>query len=103
MKFTVIQNANNEILEHFETYEAAQEYLEDLLSYPPYSIIETEDKPPVKLIGEDGNIFAILLKCKRALEEEGEKDKAEEMAHRVTNSESYDQALSIVMEYVEPL
>jgi len=59
------------------------------------------DKPRVKLVGTDGNIFAILGRCKQALKEVGQPDEAEEMAQRVFKATSYDEALGICLEYIE--
>lgn len=58
-------------------------------------------KPVAKLIGEDGNIFNLIGIASRSLKAAGQKDKATEMSQRVMSSGSYDEALSIIMEYVE--
>lgn len=58
------------------------------------------DKITVKLIGEDGNIFFIMGKVSKALKRNGQNSEAEEMCNRITNSHSYNEALAIVMEYV---
>lgn len=57
-------------------------------------------KPTVKLVGEDGNIFNILGKCAKALKDAGQKEKATELTNKVFASSSYEEALSICMEYV---
>ena len=59
------------------------------------------DKPRVKLVGTDGNIFAILGRCKQALKNAGQPDRAEELAQRVFKATSYDEALGICQEYVD--
>ena len=59
------------------------------------------DKPRINLIGEDGNVFAILGRAGRALRQAGMADEAKEMFDRVTNCGSYDEALNIISEYVE--
>ena len=59
------------------------------------------EKPKMNLIGEDGNIFAILGRARRALRQAGMADEAKEMFDRVTSCGSYDEALNIVSEYVE--
>ena len=59
------------------------------------------NKPRVKLVGTDGNIFAILGRCKQALKDAGQPDQAEEMAQRVFKATSYDEALAICQEYVD--
>ena len=58
-------------------------------------------KPKAKLIGADGNIFNLIGIASRSLKRAGQNDKATEMSKRVMNSGSYDEALSIIMEYVE--
>ena len=58
-------------------------------------------RPKMQLIGQDGNIFAIMGRASRLLKNAGQSDKAKEMCARVTASQSYSEALSIVSEYVE--
>ena len=57
--------------------------------------------PKMKLIGQDGNIFAIMGRASRLLKNAGQSDKAKEMCNRVMASKSYNAALAIVSEYVE--
>ena len=61
------------------------------------------DKPTCKLIGENGNIFNLIGIASRTLKQSGLKEQAEEMQKRIMNGEagSYDEALQIIMEYVE--
>lgn len=58
-------------------------------------------KPTVTFTGEDGNIYNLLGIASRALKKVSQRDKATEMRSRVTKSKSYDEALLIIMEYVE--
>lgn len=58
-------------------------------------------RPKMRLAGMDGNIFAILGNASRLLRRDGQADRAKEMADRVFASGSYEQALSIISEYVE--
>ena len=58
-----------------------------------------EIKPKAKLIGADGNVFNLLAICKRALRRHP--NAFNELWERVQNSSSYDEALQIMMEYVE--
>ncbi len=60
-------------------------------------------KPTCKLIGENGNIFNLLGIASRALKENDLISQAEEMKYRIISGEagSYDEALHIIMEYVE--
>ncbi len=58
-------------------------------------------KPTVKLIGEDGNIFYIIGKVSKALTRAGKYESALKMQKKIQASKSYDEALCIVMDYVE--
>ncbi len=58
-------------------------------------------KPTVKLSGEDGNIFSIVGRCRRALNRAGQSALADEMSEKVKAAGSYDEALQIVMGYVD--
>ena len=58
-------------------------------------------KPKVKLIGENGNICNLMAIASRALKEAGMREEAKEMFEKITKSKSYDEALRILMEYVE--
>lgn len=60
----------------------------------------TSTKPIVK--GPvDGNIFAIVGACHRALRKAEMGDKCDELSEKVLSSESYDAALRVCMDYVE--
>lgn len=54
----------------------------------------------VKLVGEDGNAFAILGKVKKALERAGHKELAEQYMKEATAGD-YDNLLRVTMDYVE--
>lgn len=58
-------------------------------------------RPKMQLIGQDGNIFAIMGRASRLLKNAGQSDKAKEMCDRVTAGQSYSEALNIISEYVE--
>lgn len=59
------------------------------------------EKPMAKLIGANGNVFNLMGIASRALKQAGQNDKATEMTSRVMSCGSYDEALAIMMEYVE--
>ena len=59
------------------------------------------EKPSVKLVGTDGNIFAVVGRCARVLREAGQADQAKEMTESVSKARSYDEALGICMRYVD--
>ena len=63
--------------------------------------VQMTQRPKMKLLGEDGNIFAIMGRASLLLKNAGQSDTAKEMCDRVTASQSYSEALSIVSEYVE--
>ena len=59
-------------------------------------------KPRCRLIGENGNIFNLMGIVSRTLKEAGETEKADEMIKRITSgAKSYDEALAMLMEYVD--
>lgn len=58
-------------------------------------------KPKVKLVGQDGNVFNLLGICSRALSKAGMQEQAKEMKRKAFSSSSYDEALSIMMEYCD--
>ena len=59
------------------------------------------DKPKCKLIGENGNIFNLVGIAQRTLKKNGLEEQGKEMIKRIAESQSYDQALTIIGEYVE--
>ena len=64
-------------------------------------LLNRPKKPKMQLIGQDGNIFAIMGRATRLLKSSGQGEKAKEMRDRVMSCDSYQKALSIVSEYVE--
>ena len=64
-------------------------------------LLNRPKKPKMQLIGQDGNIFAIMGRASRLLKSSGQGDKAKEMRDRAMSCDSYQKALSIVSEYVE--
>lgn len=62
------------------------------------------NKPTARISGEDGNIYAIIARASKALKSAGLKDEAAEMEMRIIDNEepqNYDEAISIVLEYVK--
>ena len=59
-------------------------------------------RPMCPIIGADGNIFNLLGIASRTLKNNGMADEAKEMYDRVTSSGSYNEALCIISEYVDP-
>ena len=55
----------------------------------------------MQLLGMDGNVFAVMARASKLLQENGQGQEAKEMIARVQKSENYYQALHIISEYVE--
>ena len=64
-------------------------------------LLNRPKKPKMQLIGQDGNIFAIMGRASLLLKSSGQGDKAKEMRDRVMSCDSYQKALKIISEYVE--
>lgn len=58
-------------------------------------------KPTVKLIGENGNVFNIIGKVSRELKRAGLREQTEEFQSKALTSNSYDEVLQLVLEYVK--
>ena len=58
-------------------------------------------KPPCKLIGTDGNVFAIIGRVRRALIAAGQEDRAREFVERAFRAGSYETVLALCLEYVD--
>lgn len=62
----------------------------------------TENKKPVAvLIGQDGNIFNLMGIAAKALRRNNQQELVPEMQKEVTSSKSYDEALVVLMKYVD--
>jgi len=55
----------------------------------------------VKLVGTDGNVFALMALCRRALVKSGYAEESNRMIDQVTKSSSYSEALRIMTKYVD--
>ncbi len=62
-----------------------------------------QNKPKAQIIGADGNILNLIGIASKALNKEGLHEQAQEMTIRIFASQSYEEALSIITEYVEPI
>jgi hypothetical protein len=58
--------------------------------------IDATTKPRCQLTGTDGNIFALGAKAGAGLHEQ-----ILDMQHRICTSKSYDEALRVIMDYVD--
>ena len=77
--------------ERFEMLPVSAEYRESIKPV----------RPPMELIGHDGNIFAIMGRAAKLLRENGQNAESLEMRRRVTHCDNYYKALGIISEYVE--
>lgn len=60
------------------------------------------NKPTVQLVGQDGNIFNLIGIASKELRKAGQQEQADEMVNKITTeARSYDEALQIIMQYVE--
>ena len=60
---------------------------------------DNDKKPKCRLVGTDGNAFAILGRVVKALKDAGQGDKAKEFMSKATNGD-YDNLLKTVFDYV---
>ncbi len=64
--------------------------------------MQENKRPKCPIIGADGNIFNIMGIASKTLKHSGMAEESKEMCSRVTSSGSYEEALGIITEYVEP-
>lgn len=76
------------------------DYLVNRLGVVPTEEPQHSKKPDCPLIGADSNIFDLMGIAIRTLKEHGLQDQAKEMRERITQSNSYNEALCILGEYV---
>ena len=78
------------------------DYLPNRLGVEP-SQPKAPAKPRCPMIGADGNVFNLMGIVAETLRQNGMSDAAKEMRQRVMTSGSYDAALAIMTDYVEPV
>lgn len=61
----------------------------------------TQTKPEVTLVGEDGNVFNLIGICSKALKRAGQAENAKKMSAECFKAGSYDEALQIMMKYCD--
>lgn len=61
-----------------------------------------ETKPTVKLLGEDGNVFAIIGRVSRALKKAGLSEQAKAFTTKAFKCASYQEVLALVLDFVNP-
>ncbi len=77
-------------------------WLSDYVDNKLNGFIQEPIKPKCPIIGADGNIFNIMAAASNTLKRSNLAAESKEMCSRVTSSGSYEEALGIIMEYVEP-
>lgn len=84
-----------------KTYESfAGTWLSDFVPNNLGGFIRERQKPDCPLIGKDGNIFNLIGIASKTLRDNGLAEQAVQMRDRIRVSGSYDEALSIIGEYV---
>lgn len=74
----------------------------ELVEFDHYEVSKLDYKPVAKLVGENGNIFNLMGIANRVLRGAGKEEKGKEMCDRIrSQAKNYDEALLIIMEYVE--
>lgn len=77
-------------------------WLTDYVDNKLNGFIQEPVKPKCPIIGADSNIFNIMGIASRTLKRNDMTEESKEMCSRVTSSGGYEEALGIIMEYVEP-
>lgn len=77
-------------------------WLSDYVDNKLNGSIQEPSKPKCAIIGENGNIFNIMGIASKTLKRNDMAEESKEMCSRVMSSGSYEEALGIIMEYVEP-
>ena len=62
---------------------------------------ELDYKPKVKLIGEDGNVFIVMAKAKKALKDAGADEELLKRFFEEATSGDYTHVLATIMKYCE--
>ena len=75
-------------------------WLSDYVSNELGGYLGERVKPDCALIGENGNIFHLAGKAAQTLKQNGMRMEAREMLDKVMSSGSYDEALSVIGDYV---
>jgi len=89
----------NELAGRFEWLRAV--FVEDPEAAADVAPARERAKPICKLVGTDGNVFAIIGRVREALRRAGQAERASEFVKRSFRAGSYDEVLRLCMEYVE--
>jgi hypothetical protein len=63
--------------------------------------VTAKERPVVQLTGQDGNIYSIVARAGRALRRAGFSELEKEIRAKLRECKSYDDAIQMVMDYVE--
>jgi len=63
---------------------------------------ETPGKPQLRMVGTDGNVFAIIGRVGQCLKQHGRQQQANEWCDRATHCSSYDEVLALMYEFIDP-
>lgn len=96
-----IQTADGVLYVHFWEAESFSFEVVPVQPAEPTKEQLSPHRPKMKLVEQDGNIFAILGRASRLLKKNGQPEQAKEMCDRVYQSGDYCEALNIISEYVE--
>lgn len=74
----------------------------ELVEFNNYEVSKLDYKPVAKLVGANGNIFNLMGITNNVLRAAGKEERGKEMCDRIrSQAKNYDEALLIIMEYVE--
>lgn len=65
--------------------------------------VEIKNKPKAPIIDADGNVYNLMGICSHSLKKAGYSEQAKEMIERIRKAKNYDEALAIMIEYIEPV
>ncbi len=68
---------------------------------PPPHTEAPEGLHACRLVGTDGNVFAIIGRVQRTLRAAGQPERAEAFVRRAFQAKSYDEVLALCLEYVD--
>ena len=98
-----VGNVRQHVVDHQRAVTVDDQTVPDRNAVRDQVVKNDYEKPLAPIVGADGNVFNLIGICSRALKTAGYPDKAKEMTDRITSSGSYEEALSIMCEYIEPV
>lgn len=73
----------------------------DIYNREDYQDWEDQNKPKCKLVGTDGNVFALAGRVSRVLKQSGQPEKAREFTTKLSQCKNYSEAIVLMGDYVE--